>query len=282
MGGVFYLGRWDGLRCRDIRAKFNKYWFRHSKVNRVDIQTHTETSKWSHKPTYFFQNKKKKRLKGKERHKKGKNKFPMQPNLENQTLDSHIHVCVYQKSQRWSCYHLNNAMKECRDHAQSAVVRRGTGQKSCSGRGGPACNSLFPTSSTFHAPVWRQADEPGILATRMILHQFRRTGYKLHCQRVINFFIVSSVWVWNYTSRCSGYNCSFVCGKYRFDSRNENYYPDWDCSGVSQFLNVLISITPVCQHYTLFSSIVNVEATGSSETSVTIYRTTWLRIGGTR
>jgi hypothetical protein len=54
--GFFHLGRWNGLRCRDIRTKFHKYWFRHSEVNTGDTQTHT-TATWSHKPTLFFQNK---------------------------------------------------------------------------------------------------------------------------------------------------------------------------------------------------------------------------------
>jgi hypothetical protein len=50
---IFLLRRWDGLRCRDIRTKFHKVWFRHSKVNGGG----TQTSTWSHKPTLFFQNK---------------------------------------------------------------------------------------------------------------------------------------------------------------------------------------------------------------------------------
>jgi hypothetical protein len=111
-----------------------------------------------------------------------------------------------------------------------SVVRRITGQKSCSGRGGPACNSLFPTSSAFHAPVWRQADEPGILAARTILHHFRRTGYKLHCQPVLHFFTVSSATVRNYKSRYSDCYPCFVLGKYGFDSWHENFYLHWDSS----------------------------------------------------
>jgi hypothetical protein len=43
------LGPTPGLRCRDIRTKFHKDWFRHSKVNR-GIHRHTQ-------PTLFFQNK---------------------------------------------------------------------------------------------------------------------------------------------------------------------------------------------------------------------------------
>jgi hypothetical protein len=38
----FLLGRWDGLRCRDIRTKFHKDWFRRSKVNKGDTQTHRQ------------------------------------------------------------------------------------------------------------------------------------------------------------------------------------------------------------------------------------------------
>jgi hypothetical protein len=43
MEGIFYLRRWDGLRCRDIRTKSHKDWFRRSKVNRGETQTHTDS-----------------------------------------------------------------------------------------------------------------------------------------------------------------------------------------------------------------------------------------------
>jgi hypothetical protein len=53
--GFSKLGRWDTLRCRDIRTKFHKDCFRHSKVNGRGItDTHTQTAWWSHKPTCNF------------------------------------------------------------------------------------------------------------------------------------------------------------------------------------------------------------------------------------
>jgi hypothetical protein len=42
---------------RDMRTKFHKDWFRHSKVNGGGGYTLTQTATWSHKPTLFFQNK---------------------------------------------------------------------------------------------------------------------------------------------------------------------------------------------------------------------------------
>jgi hypothetical protein len=33
MGGIYEVRRLDGLRCHDIHTKFDKDWFRHSKVN---------------------------------------------------------------------------------------------------------------------------------------------------------------------------------------------------------------------------------------------------------
>jgi hypothetical protein len=41
------IGYWDGLRCHDIRTKFRKDWFRHSKVNWVGGggYTHTHTDR---------------------------------------------------------------------------------------------------------------------------------------------------------------------------------------------------------------------------------------------
>jgi hypothetical protein len=55
----FYLGRWDGLSCLDVRIKFHKDLFWHSNVNKGDTQTntHTQTATWSHKPILFLQNK---------------------------------------------------------------------------------------------------------------------------------------------------------------------------------------------------------------------------------
>jgi hypothetical protein len=43
MEGIFQLGRWNGLRCRDIRTKFHKYWFRHSTVHGGG-DTHTDSN----------------------------------------------------------------------------------------------------------------------------------------------------------------------------------------------------------------------------------------------
>jgi hypothetical protein len=40
MGGIYEVRCWDGLRCHDVPTKFCTYWFRHSKVNGVDSQTH--------------------------------------------------------------------------------------------------------------------------------------------------------------------------------------------------------------------------------------------------
>jgi hypothetical protein len=43
MGGIYELHRWDGLRSYDIRTKFHKNWFRHSKVNKGGY-TNTQTA----------------------------------------------------------------------------------------------------------------------------------------------------------------------------------------------------------------------------------------------
>jgi hypothetical protein len=57
MGGIIYLGRWDGLRCRDIRTKVHKYWFRHSKADMGgDARTSGEQRDFI-SLLYFFQNK---------------------------------------------------------------------------------------------------------------------------------------------------------------------------------------------------------------------------------
>jgi hypothetical protein len=40
MGGIYEVRRLDGLRFHDIHAKFNKDWFRYSKVHRGDTQTY--------------------------------------------------------------------------------------------------------------------------------------------------------------------------------------------------------------------------------------------------
>jgi hypothetical protein len=61
MGGIPLLGRWDGLRCRDIRTKFHKDWFRHLKVNwgthgqqRDLISYFIFFNKWSRLKTNFL------------------------------------------------------------------------------------------------------------------------------------------------------------------------------------------------------------------------------------
>jgi hypothetical protein len=41
MGRIYEVRRSDGLRCHDIHTKCHKDWFRHSKVNREDSQTHS-------------------------------------------------------------------------------------------------------------------------------------------------------------------------------------------------------------------------------------------------
>jgi hypothetical protein len=56
MGGIFQLGRWDGLRYRNIHTKFHKYWSGRYNINR-GIHRHTQTATWYHKPTLFFKNK---------------------------------------------------------------------------------------------------------------------------------------------------------------------------------------------------------------------------------
>jgi hypothetical protein len=56
MGGIYVVRRWDGLRCHDIHTKFHQDWSRHWKVNRGGF-TDTNTARWSHKATFFFQNK---------------------------------------------------------------------------------------------------------------------------------------------------------------------------------------------------------------------------------
>jgi hypothetical protein len=42
MGGIYEVSRSDEYRCHDIRTKFNKDWFNHSKVGRRDTQTHRQ------------------------------------------------------------------------------------------------------------------------------------------------------------------------------------------------------------------------------------------------
>jgi hypothetical protein len=58
MGGIYEVRRWEGPKCHDIRTKFHKDWFSHSKVDGV---IHRDTAWWSHKSAVliFFQNKKK-------------------------------------------------------------------------------------------------------------------------------------------------------------------------------------------------------------------------------
>jgi hypothetical protein len=41
LGGIYELRRRDGLKCHDTHTKFNKDWFRNSKV--VEEYTHTDT-----------------------------------------------------------------------------------------------------------------------------------------------------------------------------------------------------------------------------------------------
>jgi hypothetical protein len=49
MGGIYKESGWDGLRCHNICIRFHKDWFPHSNVDRENI--HTQTARWSHKPT---------------------------------------------------------------------------------------------------------------------------------------------------------------------------------------------------------------------------------------
>jgi hypothetical protein len=44
----------DGLRYRDIRTKFHKDWFIHSKVDGGGAYTDTQTAWRSDKPTFHF------------------------------------------------------------------------------------------------------------------------------------------------------------------------------------------------------------------------------------
>jgi hypothetical protein len=60
--------------CRDIRTKFHKDWFRHSKVNRGETHTHGEQRDLT-SLLYFFQNKES-RLKNKASRKVGDQFFP--------------------------------------------------------------------------------------------------------------------------------------------------------------------------------------------------------------
>jgi hypothetical protein len=53
MGAIYEVHHSDGLRCHDIHTKSHKDWFRHSKVNRQDSQTHREHVN-SHKLTLIF------------------------------------------------------------------------------------------------------------------------------------------------------------------------------------------------------------------------------------
>jgi hypothetical protein len=56
MGRIYEIQGANWLRCHDIHTKFHSDWFRHSKVNRGDAQTHTGGR--SHKPTLGKQTKK--------------------------------------------------------------------------------------------------------------------------------------------------------------------------------------------------------------------------------
>jgi hypothetical protein len=42
MGGIYEVRRWDGFNCYDIHTEFYKKWFRHSKVDGGDSQTHRQ------------------------------------------------------------------------------------------------------------------------------------------------------------------------------------------------------------------------------------------------
>jgi hypothetical protein len=53
MGGIYEVGRWNGLRHHGIHIKFHKNLFIHSQVDMGD----TQTAWWSHKPAFIFQNK---------------------------------------------------------------------------------------------------------------------------------------------------------------------------------------------------------------------------------
>jgi hypothetical protein len=51
MGGIYEVRRWDEFRCHDIYIKFNKNWFRHSKV---DGMIHRHTQSMVIESTFFF------------------------------------------------------------------------------------------------------------------------------------------------------------------------------------------------------------------------------------
>lgn len=55
-GRELWSNRWVRLRCYDIRTKFNRDWFRYSKVNRKG-ESQTQTAWRSHKPILIFQRK---------------------------------------------------------------------------------------------------------------------------------------------------------------------------------------------------------------------------------
>jgi hypothetical protein len=42
MGGIYEVCRWNRLRCHDMHTEFHKDWYRHSKVNWGDSQTHRQ------------------------------------------------------------------------------------------------------------------------------------------------------------------------------------------------------------------------------------------------
>jgi hypothetical protein len=61
MGRIYEVHRWDGLRCHDIRTKFHKDWFSHSKVDRVwDTKAHRQRGDLV-SLFLFFQNKESRR-----------------------------------------------------------------------------------------------------------------------------------------------------------------------------------------------------------------------------
>jgi hypothetical protein len=63
MLGIYEVRRRDGLRCHGIRTRFNKDWFRQSKVNGGGGLSDTQTGWRWHKPTSIFSQNKESRLK---------------------------------------------------------------------------------------------------------------------------------------------------------------------------------------------------------------------------
>jgi hypothetical protein len=54
MGGIYEVGRLDGLRWHDIHTKFYKDWFNHSEVGKGNTQTYRQRGDLINRLSFFF------------------------------------------------------------------------------------------------------------------------------------------------------------------------------------------------------------------------------------